>query len=438
MLALPAFDTDVVARAAVIEGYNSNVYQGQDNPNLPLVMRHPSPFTGIEGSLEYRILGRGTDRTTLLLGGRFNHYTPLESENLSDDGAADALLTTRLTLGPRTIFDLTETASVASFNGAQTTDGTLFAFDPTRLQSTFWVEALSLSVQHELSATWRWSQVAGVTASGTIDSTPMQVPSAGPDSPPAPYLIEHRGLDFVLPYVETTLNHDFTERAEGDLSLLYQYAYQRYVLDFTQHPVRQIGPQKANFVTGLAGYTYKFSPELSMVVRAGGVLTSPPPHDPDRRLLLAPSAAGSLYYARDFFSVVVNASYTWGTVNPRLGMGPTANASLLAIGVPYPVGDWQNLSLIGTIQLSYSSLVTGIDESSKLGIYAGGLEVRYGLGRWLGLTGGYSVRYATFDSDSWEPPFMQHIVFVGVSGFWSTDRTQLPLTNFAPPVTPPT
>ena len=76
-------------------------------------------------------------------------------------------------------------------------------------------------------------------------------------------------------------------------------------------------------------------------------------------------------------------------------------------------------------------------ESTKLGLYAGGIEVRYGLNDWLGLVGGYNVRYATFDTPAYEPPFFQQIVFFGLGGYWSTDRVQLPLVNFAAPVQPP-
>jgi hypothetical protein len=430
MLALPALlDTDVVARAALVEGYNSNTYQAQDDPKVPLIERHPSPFTGLDASVELRLLGRDADRTTVVFGGRLNQYEPLQQEDQSDDGAFNGLLTSRLTLGPRTVLTLNESASVTSFDAAHTTDGTIFVFDPTRVRSTYWVDDLDVSLVDQLSYNWRLTGSIGATVSGTIASSPTLLPGG--------QLIEHRGLDFVLPYVEADLSHDFTARSEGDLSVLYQYAYQLFVLDLTQNPPRDIGPDKTTFLSALAGYTYNFSPELSTVVRAGAVLASAPPRDTDQRAVLAPSAAGEVYYSRDFFNLVGAASYTWGTVNPRLGAGPTANASLLAIGVPYHVGNWQNLALIGTAQLSYSSLMTGVGDSTKLGLYAGGLEVRYGLNNWLGLIGGYNIRYANFNTPAYEPPFLQQIVFLGLSGYWATDRTQLPLTNFAAPVQPP-
>ena len=433
MLALPALpDTDVIARVAVVQGYNSNTYQAQDDPSVPLIERHPSPFTGVDAAVELRFLGRDADRTTVLVGTRVDHYEPLQPENQSDDGAVNALFTSRLTLAPRTVLLVNDAASVTSFNAAHTTDGTIFAFDPTQVRSTYWLDDWSASLVHRISPNWRLTQSLGATVSGTIASAPVLAPSGELAD-----LVEHRGLDYVMPYVETDVNHALTARSEADAILLYQYAYELFVLDLTQNPPRNVGPDRTAFLTALAGYTYTWSPGLSTVVRAGGVLASAPPRDVDQRAVLSPSGAAELYFARDSFNVVASGSYTWGTVNPRLGSGPTTNASVFATGVPYPVGHWRNLALLGTIQVSLSSLLAGPGESTKLGLYAGGLEVRYGLNRWLGLLGGYNIRYATFDTPDYEPPFVQHVVFLGVSGYWSTERVELPLVNFAAPVQPP-
>jgi hypothetical protein len=431
MLALPApTATDVIARAAVVEGYNSNTYQAQDNPSVPIIERHPSPFTGIDASLELRFLGRDADRTTLLVGGRLNHYTPLQHEIQSDDGAVNGLFTSRLTLAPRTVLAINEAFSVTSFNASHTTDGTMFTFDPTQIRSTYWLDDFNAQLTYEISPNWRLVQSLGATLSGTISSAPVVVPGG--------FLVEHRGLDYIMPYVETDVNHTLTARSQVDLAAMYQYAYQIFVLDLTQTPARDIGPDKTAFLTLLGGYTYNFNPELTGVVRAGGVLSSAPPRDTDQRAVLSPAGAAEVYYTRDFFNVIAAGSYTWGTVNPRLGSGPTANASLLAVGVPYHVGRWKDLALLGTVQVSLSQLKTGDDsDSTKLGLYAAGIEVRYGLSGWLGLVGGYNIRYATFDTPTWEPPFIQQIGYFGFGGYFSTDKVQLPLVNFAAPVQPP-
>jgi hypothetical protein len=425
--ALPT--TDVVSRAAVIQGYNTNTYQSQDDPSVPVIRRHPSPFTGVDADVELRWLGRDADRTSLNMDVRVNHYEPLQHQYQSDDGAFNAALASRVTLAPRSVLTLTESASVTSFNAAHVTDGTIFAFDPTQIRSTYWIDDLGAAITHQLSERWRLTQSIGATISGTLSSAPTQLPSGA--------LIQHRGIDYVMPYVETDLSHDFTPRSGGDLMVLYQYAYQLVVLDFTQSPPRNIGPDKQAFLTGLAGWTYHVTQEVSTVLRAGAVLGSAPPRDVDQRPILSPSVMGELYFTRPFFDMVAAGGYTYGTVNPRLGSGPTATGSLLVTGVPHHVGSWRNFAMIGRAQVAYSSLLTGRAQSTSLGLYAAGIEARYGVNRWLGVLAGYDVRYATFSTPVFTPPFLQHVFFLGLSGYWSTDRDQLPLTTFTAPVQPP-
>ncbi len=436
MWTLPVLpDTDTVSRVAVVEGYNTNTYQAQDDPNVPLIRRHPSLFTGVDASLELRWHGRDADLTTLVVDGRANHYEPLQKEDQSDDGAFNAALASRITLAPRTYVTLADTASVTSFNAAHQTDGTLFAFDPTQMRSTYWLEDASGTLMHQLSPNWRIAQSLGVTASGTLQSAPFQLPSGE--------LTEHRGLDYIMPYTESSVMHDFDERTSGDLTARYQYTFSEYVLDLTQNPPRNIGPDKQAFLSLLAAYTHRWSPELATVLRGGFMVASAPPRDPDQRAVLAPAGDGEIFYTRPFFTLVGTVGYTWDTINPRLGSGPTATASLLAIGVPDHHGKWQNFAIVANAQAGYSALITGVDQSgawqeANLGLYAVGVEARYGLNRWLGVLAGYDLRYATFSPATlFGPEFFQQVFFVGLSGYFSNDRTVLPLTTFTAPVVPP-
>jgi hypothetical protein len=429
MLSLALVTTDIVARAALVEGYNTNTYQAQDNPNVPVIVRHPSPFTGAEADLELHFLGRDADRVTLNVDGRVNHYEPLQPESQSDDGAVNLAFGAHLALAPKATLVITESGSVTSFNASHVTDGTIFAFDPTQLRSTYYINDVSAGIALQLSPNWRLSQSFGALVSGTIASSPTQT-AAG-------ITIEHRGLDYVTPTLEADLNRDFTARTSGDLMALYQYSYNLYVLDFTQNPPRNIGPDKQAFLTLLAGWTRHETPELSTVLRAGGVVGSAPPRDIDQRPILAPTAMGEIYYSRPFFDLVGSAGYSWGTVNPRLGSGPTASGGVLAVGIPRHIGAWKNLAFIGRSQASYSSLITGVGQSTSLGLFAAGFEARYGLNNWLGILAGYSIRYAWFNTPDFSPPFSQQIFFVGASGYWSTDRVVLPLTTFGAPIEPP-
>jgi hypothetical protein len=431
LLPLPVnLDTDVVGRVAVVQGYNTNTYQAQDEPSSPIIRRHPSPFTGADAGLELRFLGRDTDRVTVNLGVRADHYEPLEPQVQSDDGAFNGAVISRITLGPRTVLTASETGSVTTFNAAHVTDGTIFAFDPTQERSTYWLNDASFAIAHQLAPTWRLTQSMGASFSGTLQSAPTPLRSG--------QLVEHRGLDYVLPYVETDLNKDFTQRVSGDLMLRYQYAFELFVLDLTRNPPRNVGPVKQAFATGLGGFTYHFNQDVVGVLRGGGVLASAPAGDIDQRPILSPSGMAELYYTRSLFDLAASGAYTWGSVNPRLGSGPTASATLLAVGIPCPVGDWRNLAAIGRAQVSYSSLLTGVSAASSLGLYAFGAELRYGVSRWLGVIAGYDFRFATFSTPGlYSPPFLQQVVFIGLSGYFSSDRSVLPLTTFSAPVQPP-
>jgi hypothetical protein len=86
---------------------------------------------------------------------------------------------------------------------------------------------------------------------------------------------------------------------------------------------------------------------------------------------------------------------------------------------------------------SHSSLLTGVSTSTTLNLYVGSAEIRYAFNPWLGLLGGYAARYATFVVPGQVvPPFLQQVVFLGLSGYWTTDKTLPVLSQFAAPVIP--
>jgi hypothetical protein len=250
--------------------------------------------------------------------------------------------------------------------------------------------------------------------------------------------LEHRGVDYVMPYTETDVFKDLRERSTIDAMLLFQYSYNLYVLDLTQNPPVNIGPDKMAFLTGLFGYTYRWSPELMTGIRVGGVIGSPPPRDPDQRTVISPAATAELGYTKGEWSLLATTAYTYGTVNPRLGAGPSASAGLVIAGTPSRVGNWKNFSLLVNAQGSHSSLLTGVGQSTMMDTGAADAQFRYAVNNWLGLLGGYQIRYARYQTVDYVPPFAQHIVFFGVSGYWSTDRNIPVLTQFAAPIAPPT
>ena len=242
-----------------------------------------------------------------------------------------------------------------------------------------------------------------------------------------------------MPYVEADLNKDLSPRAAIDGMMLYQYAYELYVLDLTQNPPRNIGPDKEAFprswpdgpTIGRRSFRRCFAPAACSLPRRHATSTSAP--------YSGPAALAELYYTRPFFDLIVSGGYTWGTVNPRLGEGPEANASFLAMGVPRHIGVWKESGLDrARADLVLDTRHWGLVSRRSSALVAVGGEVRYGVNRWLGILGGYDLRYATFDTPgTFNPPFLQQIIFFGLSGYFTNDRIVLPLTTFSAPVEPP-
>ena len=180
-----------------------------------------------------------------------------------------------------------------------------------------------------------------------------------------------------------------------------------FVLDYTQSPPRNIGQEEQAFLTSLAGWTYHETQELSTVLRAEGVLASA------RRATLtsAPAVAGGdgralrratvlRFGGRGRLHVGDHQSTTrGGSHRERESSRDRHSAPRWRAG---------QLRAVGRAQASYSSLITGVGQSTGLGLCAAGGEVRYGVSRWLGALAGFDFRYATFDTPGqFNPPFLQ-------------------------------
>jgi hypothetical protein len=153
--------------------------------------------------------------------------------------------------------------------------------------------------------------------------------------------------------------------------------------------------------------------------------------------VLSPAFLQELGYSREFWQFVATAGYSYGSANPRLGAGPSLNGAVLLIGTPYRRGGWRDFSVMLNAQASRSTLLTGVGAQTTLSLVAGSAELRYALNPTWGLLAGYDVRYATFeDSSQVIPSFLRHMVYLGISGYWSTDKTVPVLTQFAAPTVP--
>jgi hypothetical protein len=268
-----------------------------------------------------------------------------------------------------------------------------------------------------------------VIISGTVDEPPVALPGTR-------FRLQHKGLDFVQPYSESTVFKDFSERATGDLTLRYQLGYNHFILDLGQQPPRRGNPETYHFGTLTAGYLYRFNPELVTGTRAGFTLATPPPRDIDQRPILSPTVLQEVYYAKPTWSLLAVAGYTYGSFNPRLGAGPVANASINVTGIPIPRRGWRDLTVMFNAAASHAALVVGRAQQTTIDTVNASAEIRYAINKTFGVLAGYDFRYATFTSTVFIPYFVRHLVFVGISAFWSTERGAATLQTFAAPALP--
>jgi hypothetical protein len=422
--------TDYTARAAIVQGYNTNVYQAQDDPNVPIISRHPSMYTGADGMVQMRLTGRPGDIHDFRLGGRAQHYEPLDGSYQSDDGSAYAAWVSRFATSPRTQFALGAGGTVTSVNSTHISDGTFFQIDPTVIRRTYFLTTTDGTVTYQISPVWRISQRFGLMTSGTIDAAGVQTPTGT--------VIVHRGLDYATPESETTLYRDFSERTTGDIRFLLRDTYTLYVLDLTQTPPANVGPQTFQIGTLQVSHTYRFSQELVNRLSVGGTIASPPQADPNQSLVLSPSFLEQMYYTRTLWYLNFRASYDYGAVSPRLGTGPGYGATVTFVGIPYGHGHWRNLSLLASASATHADIVRGVGPNSKLDLAGASAQIRYATSTWLGVTAGYDFHYARLATgDAFAPSLIRNIFYVGLSGYWSTDPAAPPLTVFQVPTAPP-
>ncbi len=422
---------DYTSRAALVQGYNTNVYQSVDASDPALAHRNPSLFTGVDGMVQVRVNGRDADKHDFRLGGRAQHYY---AKNQEDDGSVYGAWFSKFAVSPRTNMILGAAATVTSLNSSHISDGTLFLIDPTTLRRTYWITTTDATVIRELAPTWTLYQRFGIITSGTLEQAPVVIGTASVSVPP--------GLNYVVPESETTLAKKFTPRATGELRLLLKDTYSAFTVDISKADLPLLPPE--HFLTGTiqAAHVYEITPRVVNRVYAGGTVASPPPQDADKKLVIAPSFGDSLFYTRETWYAAMTAGYQYGTLSPRIGAGPSATVQAVLVGIPYPVGHWRNLGLLSALAGGRSIISAGSGPSTTYDTATASAQVRYALNTWLGITAGYDFRYALLDRPAAvgavpSLPLIRHIMFLGVSGYWSTDPTEPPLNTFQAPVTPP-
>jgi hypothetical protein len=433
MLPIPLYAagpaTDVTATSALVQGLNDNLVQTTDGSGN--IKRNPSFFTGLDNTFQLRITEADTDVHGLRVRLRGQFYEPLTGVPTAPDGTAQGVWSSTFGLAKHTSLSVSLSSTLTTITSARVADGTLFyTIDPSTTQTTFMLNQGSYALTHELSNRWRIRQGGGALVTSTLEAPPFPVASG--------LSLDRRGLDGFQPFGTLTVLHDIAPRDTGDVSVMYRYLYAPYSLDFTQNPPRVGGKQEIHQVIPDVGWAHLLDDHWRATTRFGVSLASAPNFDADPRVVALPVGSEEVHFENERWTFIGVASATYGAVTPRLGAGPQIGAVASLAGVPYSYGKWGRMVMIYRAQASYASVKAGPDSTATLTILGASAEARYPLTRWLGLMGGYDVRLSTFGTTTGETitPYFRNILFIGLSGYWTTDGTIPPLQLLEAPFKP--
>jgi hypothetical protein len=415
---------DYGAQVAIVEGYNDNVVQTQNVIDGP-VTRHPSPFTGVDAEAMLRVWTGPFDPHEFRVQLRAQHYTPLDGFDQPDDAAVVASYSGQFTLGKRDVLVNRVMSTVATLNASRLSDGPLFLVEPASLQRTFTLTNARSVITHEIAPRWRYLHGVDIAVGTTIHDTPVQASNE---------IIQHRGLDFVQPGTDGQINYDLTDSDMVSFKLRYEQSRNYFLLDLTQTPPQSLGNGTTHIGEATAGLTHAFNESWRWISNVGFAVATAPPLDPDTRPIASPVGSTELVLTKQYWLFNVNASYSYGSASPRLGFGPSAATATNLSGYPFPhtIG-LRNLAVLLSATANRSAF-RNTDALSRITYVVASVEGRYAVNRWLGILGGYNYRYVLFEGPGAQPTLYRHVFFLGLSGYWNTDRTLPVLTTFAAPL----
>jgi hypothetical protein len=424
MHCLPPFaSTDAAASVASVAGLNSNFYQTVDLAGN--FTRQPAFYEGIGSVLSLRIRNGRDDVHEIRLAGRYQVYQPTGAIPVTSDGSLVFGLIGTLRLSPRSVLGYIANGALSTLASARAGDSPAAVFDPTSVRRTFWSSVSSVYHAYDLTPTLRWTNTLSLSLLGSLDDA----------SAISGLVVSQRGIDYLAVGVGTNLAKEFTSRTTGNLTLRYDAAYTVTIVDLTQNPARDIGPGRMDIATFLVGHSYVWTPSLTSVLRAGATLNGPRPGVADSQSSVAPNVNAALAYVGEAVTASAGVSFGYTSINPRLGFGQATSLTAALLGQPSRRGAWKNFYLSAVIFASYAQTATSLATSSFTS-YAGSIEARYGIWRWLGAVAGVDTRYVETNAQVYIPPNFRQIFYVGLAGYWTTAPTLIPLANFAVPIRP--
>ena len=402
--------SDVAATGALIQGFNDNVIQTTDGNGD--IDRHPATFTGLEGTLTLRLTEPDTDVHGLRLacaGSTINRSTgtPPPIPTAPAGGYASSV-----TLGRFTQFSLSLSSTVTALTSRASATDALFTVDPSLTQTTF---TLSTGPWPSCRSSQRWRfRLTGGAGHHDVAAPPYRLAGG--------QMLDRRGFDGFQPFTTASVLHDITPRDTGDISVMYRYTYAPYSIDLRQSPPRAAGEQRLHQVVPDVGLNHLLTPDWLSVSRLGLSIATPPNYTDSNKAVILPVASQEIHFTNERWTLVSSAAFSYGSVTPRLGAGPTLTGQAALTGVPYSYGKFRNLMATFRAVAMYANLQSSNNTTTDITAVGASAEGRYPLNTWLGVSAGLDVRLSTTQTSGGDLiPFFRQIAFIGLSGYWTTD-----------------
>jgi hypothetical protein len=419
MLPLALFDiTDVTARAAVYEGYDDNVIELRPSPTVE-GERRGAPFTGVDVSATRSDLGARSEQS-LSLGARGQHYTPLDGRDVGgDDGAFSLGWRGGFTAGPVTKLTLSQSFLLADQNTARLADLPLSYLEPSIGRQTFLFSLTDASYLRELAPRDRVRVTLGNEARDMLSDTSPVTP--GP------------GIDYLAPRVENAWTHDLGPNDAGTAIVTLRWSdTPRSLLDASG----RVGPTESWQVAPALMWTHALSESWRSEL-TGGASFATTRSDVYDAAFVTPTVAEQLIFTKGQQFASIAGSFGFSTTSPAFGPGVTESLGVQWGGPLGRIGVGRDVVVALTANASRSAIPVSSTSSFVLTAAGGGAAVRYALSRWLGLLGGYDARWLALSQTNSSAPgteFHRSLVFVGLSGSFSSAPGELPLDVPRPPL----
>lgn len=411
--------TDAAAQVAIVQGWDSNVWQTADNPPK----RHPALFTSLEGSVGLvgrgRKVGEGED---LRLFGRFVNYEPYGSSSFeSRTGRGGLAYRTSTKLDRLTTFTTTWLGSVGSLFASRGTDGDQAIVDPISSRRTVWNASVGLGFAIEASRADTFEVGMSADGSGTLSETTATGETF------------RRGLDFVTGRSRFSLTHRFDPRTSWLNTLTFERFHSAYVLPGGNPNAAGAGSIDGAVAVATTGVARALDRRTALTVSAGVSAAVP---DFDQGPTVLPIGNATLVHTREQFSWSWLVGFQYGLLQPRIGPGASANTLFQVVGRPIEGRARDTFQIVGELSGQYTGIDIGPNDGSRVVTGGASVMLRFALARSIGLLVGYDLRASrlTTPGAAVDAPWnVRHLAFVGLSFAWTSVGDLPAMTTLARP-----